>query len=53
MIMSIDHFSPDSGKSMKRSALRDILKYLQRPGMISFAGLLTPTETVPVNELKF
>ena len=37
---------------MKRSAIREILKLLERPGMISFAGGLPSPETFPVNELK-
>jgi hypothetical protein len=38
MITSINQFLSNSGKSMKRSAIREILKHLQKPGMISFAG---------------
>jgi DNA-binding transcriptional MocR family regulator len=37
---------------MKRSAIREILKHLQQPGMISFAGGLPAPETFPVNDLK-
>jgi len=37
---------------MKRSAIREILKHLQKPGMISFAGGLPAPETFPVNDLK-
>ena len=37
---------------MKRSALREILKLLDRPGMISFAGGLPAPETFPVDDLK-
>jgi 2-aminoadipate transaminase len=52
MIDSIDRFLSISGKSMKRSAIREILKLLQRPGMISFAGGLPAPETFPVEDLK-
>ena len=52
MITSIDQFLSDSGKSMKRSAIREILKHLQKPGMISFAGGLPAPETFPVEDLK-
>jgi 2-aminoadipate transaminase len=52
MITSINQFLSDSGKSMKRSAIREILKHLQKPGMISFAGGLPAPETFPVNDLK-
>jgi 2-aminoadipate transaminase len=37
---------------MKRSAIREILKHLEKPGMISFAGGLPAPETFPVNDLK-
>jgi 2-aminoadipate transaminase len=37
---------------MKRSAIREILKHLQKPGMISFAGGLPASETFPVDDLK-
>jgi 2-aminoadipate transaminase len=52
MIRSINHFLSKSGKSMKRSAIREILKHLQKPGMISFAGGLPAPETFPVEDLK-
>jgi 2-aminoadipate transaminase len=37
---------------MKRSAIREILKHLQKSGMISFAGGLPAPETFPVDDLK-
>ena len=52
MINSITHFLSQSAKGMKRSAIREILKLLQRPGMISFAGGLPASETFPVEDLK-
>jgi 2-aminoadipate transaminase len=52
MIKSINHLLSDSGKGMKRSAIREILKHLAEPGMISFAGGLPAPETFPVNDLK-
>jgi 2-aminoadipate transaminase len=52
MINSIDHFLSQPAKAMKRSAIREILKLLQKPGMISFAGGLPAPETFPVNDLK-
>jgi 2-aminoadipate transaminase len=52
MINSIDHFLSRPAKGMKRSAIREILKLLQKPGMISFAGGLPAPETFPVNDLK-
>jgi 2-aminoadipate transaminase len=52
MINSIDHFLSRSSKSMKRSPVREILKLLNKPGMISFAGGLPAPETFPVDDLK-
>ena len=52
MITSVNQFLSASGKSMKRSVIREILKHLQRPGMISFAGGLPAPETFPVDDLK-
>ena len=52
MINSIDHLLSQPAKGMKRSAIREILKLLQKPGMISFAGGLPAAETFPVNDLK-
>ena len=49
---SLDKFLSRSAKSMKRSAIREILKLLQRPGMISFAGGLPAPETFPVSDLE-
>jgi 2-aminoadipate transaminase len=52
MITSVNQFLSVSGKSMKRSVIREILKHLQKPGMISFAGGLPAPETFPVDDLK-
>jgi 2-aminoadipate transaminase len=52
MLKSINQFLSNSGKSMKRSVIRDILKHLHKPGMISFAGGLPAPETFPVADLK-
>ena len=52
MLTSINQFLSNSGKSMKRSVIREILKHLEKPGMISFAGGLPAPETFPVNDLK-
>lgn len=52
MIKSINHYLSASGKGMKRSVIREILKHLQKPGMISFAGGLPAPETFPVDDLK-
>ncbi len=52
MIKSVRKFLSASGKSVKRSSIREILKLLGKPGMISFAGGLPAPETFPVNDLK-
>ena len=52
MLSSIDHFLSRSAKSMKRSAIREILKLLEKPDMISFAGGLPAPETFPIDDLK-
>jgi 2-aminoadipate transaminase len=52
MISSINHFLSQSAKGMKRSAIREILKLLQKPGMISFAGGLPASETFPIDDLR-
>ncbi len=52
MIKSVNKFLSASGKSMQRSAIREILKLLQNPDMISFAGGLPAAETFPVDDLK-
>jgi 2-aminoadipate transaminase len=52
MIKSVKRFLSASGKGMKRSVIREILKHLQKPGMISFAGGLPAPETFPVEDLK-
>jgi 2-aminoadipate transaminase len=41
-----------SAKSMKKSAIREILKLLQNPEMISFAGGLPSPDSFPLDEIK-
>ncbi|HDZ41292.1 MAG TPA: PLP-dependent aminotransferase family protein [Bacteroidetes bacterium] len=41
-----------SAKSMKKSAIREILKLLQNPEMISFAGGLPSPDSFPIDEIK-
>ncbi len=52
MIKSANRYLSHSGKGMKRSAIREILKVLQKPEMISFAGGLPAPETFPVEDLR-
>ena len=37
---------------MKRSTVREILKHMARPGMISFAGGLPAPELFPIDQVK-
>ncbi len=48
----IDPLFSRAANSMKKSAIREILKLTQRPEMISFAGGLPAPETFPVEDLK-
>lgn len=52
MLQNISDKFSESARSMKRSAIREILKLLQKPGMISFAGGLPSPESFPVEEVK-
>ena len=52
MITSTERFLSGSGRNMRRSAIREILKVLQKPGMISFAGGLPAPETFPIEDLR-
>lgn len=51
----IEKYSPkysESSLNMKSSVIRELLKYSDQPGMISFAGGLPGPEAFPVEELK-
>lgn len=52
MLPDITNKLSDSAKSMKKSAIREILKLLQNPEIISFAGGLPSPDSFPVNEIK-
>lgn len=52
MLQSINDKFSKSAKAMKRSAIREILKLLKNPDMISFAGGLPSPESFPVEEVK-
>jgi 2-aminoadipate transaminase len=45
-------FYSDSSQNMKRSAIREILKLTQKPGMISFAGGLPSPDSFPIEDVK-
>ena len=52
MIINTEEKFSRSAKSMKRSAIREILKLLNNPDMISFAGGLPSPQSFPIEEVK-
>jgi len=52
MITDLEQIYSISIKSMKKSAIRELLKLTQRPEIISFAGGLPAPETFPIEQLK-
>lgn len=52
MIKDIDAFFSKNAMNMKRSEIRELLKFTRQPDIISFAGGLPGPETFPVKELE-
>lgn len=52
MAIDLTHFLSDNAKSMRRSAIRDLLNVANRPEIISFGGGFPNVQTFPVDELK-
>jgi len=52
MISDLNSILSASVKGMKRSAIRELLKFLGQPGLISFSGGFPSPQTFPVEELK-
>jgi 2-aminoadipate transaminase len=52
MISDLSQILATNVKSMKRSAIRELLKLIENPNIISFAGGLPSPETFPISELK-
>jgi 2-aminoadipate transaminase len=52
MITDLDQILSTNIKGMKRSAIRELLKLIENPNIISFAGGLPSPETFPVSDLK-
>lgn len=52
MVKDFPQILSDSSKRMKRSAIRELLKLTNKPGLISFAGGLPSPLTFPIEELK-
>ena len=52
MIKDLQSALSTNFKGMKRSAIRELLKYLGQPGLISFSGGFPSPLTFPIEELK-
>ncbi|MCB5248044.1 MAG: aminotransferase, partial [Candidatus Cloacimonadales bacterium] len=52
MITNLNDALSTNIKGMKRSAIRELLKYLGTPGLISFSGGFPSPLTFPVEDLK-
>jgi len=52
MALNIQNILSDNAKSMRRSAIRDLLSVANRPEVISFAGGFPNPSTFPVEDLK-
>ena len=52
MVNDFQQILSNSSKRMKRSAIRELLKLTNKPGLISFAGGLPSPLTFPIDELK-
>ncbi len=52
MAINIQNILSDNAKSMRRSAIRDLLSIANKPDVISFAGGFPNPSTFPVDDLK-
>ncbi len=52
MIKDLQDVLSTNIKGMRRSAIRELLKYLGQPGLISFSGGFPAPSTFPIEELK-
>lgn len=52
MITDLEQILSTNVRGMKRSAIRELLKLIENPNIISFAGGLPSPDTFPINELK-
>jgi len=51
-MLELEKLYSDSAKSMKASVIRELLKLVSEPGIISFAGGLPAPETFPTEKIK-
>ncbi|MDP2806880.1 MAG: PLP-dependent aminotransferase family protein [bacterium] len=52
MIKDLSAFYSKNALNMKRSEIRELLKFTRQPGIISFAGGLPAPDTFPVQEIE-
>ncbi len=52
MITDLQNILSTNIKGMKRSAIRELLKFLGQPGLISFSGGFPSPLSFPIEELK-
>ncbi len=52
MVKDFEKILSESSKRMKRSAIRELLKLTNKPGLISFAGGLPSPLTFPIKQLQ-
>jgi 2-aminoadipate transaminase len=52
LMLNYDQFYSASAKGMKKSEIREILKLICKPGVISFAGGLPAPDLFPLKEIK-
>lgn len=52
MITDLQDIISTNVRGMRRSAIRELLKYLGKPGLISFSGGFPSPATFPIEELK-
>jgi DNA-binding transcriptional MocR family regulator len=50
-MLNYDQFYSTSAKGMKKSEIREILKLISKPGLISFAGGLPAPDLFPLQEI--
>ncbi len=51
-MINLETMLSDNAKNMKKSAIRELLKLVARPDIISFAGGLPAPDTFPVDDLR-
>jgi 2-aminoadipate transaminase len=52
LMLNYDQFYSTCAKGMKKSEIREILKLISKPGVISFAGGLPAPDLFPLQEIK-